>query len=96
MKLSSGKLVAFLRVGASIPAYATAVGSALLAALPDSDIENTGKTNCTPYQQHHQSGSPAGSPKSGAGLCTDNEETLVGIACEGPRYLTVREGSWPP
>ena len=41
--------MAFPRVGTSIPAYATASGKVLLAALPDSDIEKYREEELYPF-----------------------------------------------
>lgn len=82
-----GKLVAFPRVGASIPAYATAVGKVLLAALPDSDIEKYREEELFPFTSNtitdRKSLLAELSKVRRQGFAIDNEETLNGIACVG-------------
>lgn len=82
-----GKLVAFPRVGASIPAYATAVGKVLLAALPDSDIEKYREDELYPFTSNTITSVEALRAELAKvreqGYAVDNEETLVGIACVG-------------
>lgn len=82
-----GKLVAFPRVGASIPAYATAVGKVLLAALPDSDIEKYREEELFPFTSNTITNRDSLRAELAKvreqGFAVDNEETLKGIACVG-------------
>ncbi len=82
-----GKLVAFPRVGASIPAYATASGKVLLAARPDAEIEKYREEELFPFTSNTIT--DKGSLMAELvrvrkqGFAVDNEETLKGIACVG-------------
>ena len=81
-----GKLVAFPKVGTSIPAYATAVGKVLLATLPDSDIKNY-REKLIPFTSNtitnRESLRAELAKVREQGFAVDNEETLKGIACVG-------------
>ena len=80
-----GRLVAFPRVGTSIPAYATAVGKVLLAALPDAEAEKYAEgelyplTGNTITDRSYLREELARVRRQGFAI--DNEETLNGIAC---------------
>lgn len=82
-----GKLVAFPRVGTSIPAYATAAGKVLLAALPESEIEKYREEELFPFTSNTITSRESLLAElfrvRKQGFAVDNEETLKGIACVG-------------